>query len=141
MQTIEAQLEATLDGVSAQRDEVLRDGGARVTRTADEELAQLLRAVEQSLADEEPALAQEAEKLRRMAEQFREGVTMWQRKAQAAIGMIVEKQNNLSVLVQGTAIRTAARREDLMSRQQQRTDDARERCEDALRGLSAAQAI
>lgn len=133
MNTIEEDLDAAWQDVARQRDEVVGGGGDRIRATMQRELDVLLQSVRQSLCGDQPALEAGVAKLMRMAEQFREGVELWHTKAKSGVRNIEEKQRALGLLVQDAAIRTAARREDFLQRQRQRSSDTQEKCERLLR--------
>lgn len=138
MEGVESEFDHAWESVAEQRDAQLREDRAGLEQALQEELEILLGSVQQSLAEDQPEIEKEIEKLSQMAREFREGVEMWQRKAQSGVRMIEEKQRALGSLVQETSIRTAARREDLIQRQKQWAEDAKEKCASMLREVATA---
>lgn len=128
MNSLEKQIESAWKSVDEQKDTLISEHSRKLQSSVDDELNTLLQSVRQVLDEDGHQMEKDIEKLQVIAQQFREGVEMWQQKALSSVKMIEEKQRGLSSLVEEASVRTEARRESLMQRQQQRVTDTEESC-------------
>lgn len=133
--TTEEQFEAAWVELEREQKKTLATETAALTDEVDAELQLLLRSIRESLVDDQSDLRAELDKLVRLAQQFREGVVMWQQKAQTSIKVIEEKQKGLGMLVQEVATRSVTRREQLLQHQAQQAAEVRERCSRILHSV------
>ncbi|EPY32122.1 hypothetical protein STCU_02965 [Strigomonas culicis] len=137
MNSLEKQVESAWKNVDQQKDTLISEHSHHLQNSVDEELRTLLQSVRQLLDDDGQQLEKDVDKLQLIAQQFREGVEMWQQKAQSSVKAIEEKQRVLSLLVEDVSVRTEGRRESLIQRQQQRVADTEDNCFRVLQGISS----
>ncbi|KEG15117.1 hypothetical protein DQ04_00181100 [Trypanosoma grayi] len=91
------------------------------------------RDVQSLLIGEKPELERHIERLLHMAEELAAGIEVWQQKAMSSIDSIDKEQKALGSMVQEVSIRTTARKEDLLKRQEQRAEEVRTLCMERLK--------
>ncbi|ORC91621.1 uncharacterized protein TM35_000052170 [Trypanosoma theileri] len=128
MESLEAQFDALWEENRQKRKEKVAELNNELKRRVHADLAATLKSVQSLLANEQPELEKQIENLLHMTDELAAGVEMWQQKAMSSIDSIDKEQKILGGMVHEVSIRTAARKEDLLKRQQKRADEVRALC-------------
>ncbi|KAH9593165.1 hypothetical protein LSM04_006523 [Trypanosoma melophagium] len=128
MESLEAQFDALWEENRQKREEKVTQLNNKLKQRVRDDLDATLKSVRSLLENEQPELEKQIEQLLHMADELAAGVEMWQQKAMSSIDSIDKEQKVLGSMVHEVSIRTAARKEDLLKRQQKRADEVRSLC-------------
>ncbi|RNF14814.1 uncharacterized protein Tco025E_05685 [Trypanosoma conorhini] len=128
MQPLEAQLDALWEESRLKRRAKVDELNTSLVQRVRDDVEATLRNVQSSLASAQPEMERQIDRLLHMIDELAAGVDMWQQKAMSSMDSIAKEQRALGGMVQEVSIRTAARKEDMLKRQKQRSEEVREIC-------------
>ncbi|KAF8298466.1 hypothetical protein TcYC6_0074670 [Trypanosoma cruzi] len=128
MQQLEEQLDALWDESRIKRRAKVDELNAALVQRVRDGVDATLQKVQSALAGEQAEMEREIDRLLRMIDELAAGVEMWKQKALSSMDFIDKEQKALGSMVQQLSIRTAARKEEMMKRQRQRSEELRSAC-------------
>ncbi|RNF08737.1 hypothetical protein TraAM80_02580 [Trypanosoma rangeli] len=128
MQSLEEQLDALWEESRVKRRAKVDELNTALVQRVRSDVDATLQKVRSVLASEQPEMERQIDRLLHMIDELAAGVEMWRQKAMSSMDCIDKEQKALGSMVQEVSIRAAARKEDMLKRQKQRSEEVRAAC-------------